>query len=213
MRPVLALLLTGCAWGCSGGRLTLNPITMNLDCVGTGSSATGSFADGTATAPSIAFTTQNTLGFFKQATNVIGVSQDMSFRLADAAGNTILMTPGSTFRTGQVSDGSFAIELKINSEAFVRAALLSSSLKFGDGAGAMDTGFERAGANAMRVGIGASTDDLEVKILRVVNGVEPTCDSTTRGYVVMVQGGAGVADTFRICTKASDDTFGFRALY
>ncbi len=38
-------------------------------------------------------------------------------------------------------------------------------------------------------------------------GTEATCNSTTRGYVVMVQGGAGVADTLRICRKDADRMF------
>lgn len=42
---------------------------------------------------------------------------------------------------------------------------------------------------------------------------EPTCDSTTRGKTTMVQGGAGVADTFRICTKDAADAYGWRALF
>jgi len=212
-RLLTTLLLTGCAWGCAGGRLTFNPATLKMDCIGTGSSAMGSFADGAATAPSIAFTTQNTLGFFKKATNVIGVSQDMALEWADAAGNTIRCTPGVGCATGQVSDGSFSWDLKINSEAFVKASFLSSGFKFGPGTGAMDTGFERAGTNAMRVGIGGSTDDFEVKIIRVQNGVEPACDSTTRGYLAMVQGGAGVADTFRICSKDAADAYAYRALF
>lgn len=45
------------------------------------------------------------------------------------------------------------------------------------------------------------------------NGAEPACDAAARGTLVMVQGGAGVADTFRICTKDSGDLYGFRALF
>lgn len=41
---------------------------------------------------------------------------------------------------------------------------------------------------------------------------EPTCNSSNRGKVTMVQGGAGVADTFRICVKASDDSYYFASI-
>jgi len=42
---------------------------------------------------------------------------------------------------------------------------------------------------------------------------EPTCNSTNRGALVMVQGGVGVADTVRICTKDNADAYAYRALF
>ena len=42
---------------------------------------------------------------------------------------------------------------------------------------------------------------------------EATCASGTRGQVVMVHGGAGVADTFRICRKDAADVYAWTALY
>jgi len=44
-------------------------------------------------------------------------------------------------------------------------------------------------------------------------GTEATCSSSTRGYVVMVQGGAGVADTLRVCRKDAADAYAWTALY
>lgn len=44
------------------------------------------------------------------------------------------------------------------------------------------------------------------------NAAEPTCNSTNRGSVVMVQGAAGVADTFRICGKSAADTYSYVAI-
>jgi len=44
------------------------------------------------------------------------------------------------------------------------------------------------------------------------NGVEGTCDATNRGRVVMVQGGVGVADTYRICSKDAADAYAWRSL-
>jgi len=41
---------------------------------------------------------------------------------------------------------------------------------------------------------------------------EPTCDATTRGQIAFVQGGAAVADTYRICAKNSSDTYAWYAL-
>lgn len=44
------------------------------------------------------------------------------------------------------------------------------------------------------------------------NAAEGTCDSSARGKIVMVQGAAGVADTFRICAKKADNSYGWFAL-
>jgi len=42
---------------------------------------------------------------------------------------------------------------------------------------------------------------------------EPTCNSANRGKLVMVQGGAGVQDTFRICRKDAADAYAYVSLY
>jgi hypothetical protein len=44
-------------------------------------------------------------------------------------------------------------------------------------------------------------------------GTEPACNALTRGRVVMVQGGAGVADTLRVCVKTAVDSYSWTALY
>jgi hypothetical protein len=41
---------------------------------------------------------------------------------------------------------------------------------------------------------------------------EPTCDATTRGQIAFVQGGAGVADTYRICGKSAADTYAWQTI-
>lgn len=45
------------------------------------------------------------------------------------------------------------------------------------------------------------------------NSAEPACSSTIRGTVVLVEGGVGVADTFRVCTKDAADAYAYRALF
>jgi hypothetical protein len=44
-------------------------------------------------------------------------------------------------------------------------------------------------------------------------GTEPACNALTRGRVVMVQGGAGVADRLRVCRKDAVDSYEWTALY
>jgi len=55
--------------------------------------------------------------------------------------------------------------------------------------------------------------DLEVRRIQFNNGSEPTCSASTRGGVIYVAGGAGVADTFRICRKDAADNYAYVALY
>lgn len=62
-----------------------------------------------------------------------------------------------------------------------------------------------------------ASDDADAKITALEHvwtaGTEGTCDASNRGRLVMVQGGAGVADTFRVCSKDAADAYAWRALY
>jgi hypothetical protein len=49
-------------------------------------------------------------------------------------------------------------------------------------------------------------------VVEVQQSSEPTCDATTRGQIAFVQGGATVADTYRVCAKNSSDTYAWYAL-
>lgn len=49
--------------------------------------------------------------------------------------------------------------------------------------------------------------------IQIGGGTEPTCDAGARGTVVMTHGGAGVADTLRICRKDSANNYGWAALF
>jgi hypothetical protein len=62
---------------------------------------------------------------------------------------------------------------------------------------------------------GAATFSSSVQATQFIctNLAEGTCDVTNRGRVVMVQGGAGVADTFRICAKDALNAYAWTALY
>jgi hypothetical protein len=45
------------------------------------------------------------------------------------------------------------------------------------------------------------------------DGAEPACAAGERFHVVAVAGGAGVADTFRVCSKDAADAYAWRALF
>ena len=78
-----------------------------------------------------------------------------------------------------------------------------------EAAATKDLSLSRASANTLQVGDGSANSNgtILARIHTWSNGTEGTCDATLRGQVVMVQGGAGVADTFRICRKDATDTY------
>jgi hypothetical protein len=64
------------------------------------------------------------------------------------------------------------------------------------------TATESGGARAVTVESKASVGARVSTI-----GTQPTCDSTNRGGMWRVEGGAGVADTFEACMKSAADTY------
>ena len=81
--------------------------------------------------------------------------------------------------------------------------------------GTKDLSLSRASANVLQVGDGSANSNgtILARIHTWANGTEGTCDATLRGQVVMVQGGAGVADTFRVCRKDAANAYAWTALY
>jgi hypothetical protein len=80
---------------------------------------------------------------------------------------------------------------------------------------AKDTGIARNAAGVLEVnnGTAGTYRDITFRIAQWRSGTEATCSSSTRGQVVMVQGGAGVADTLRVCRKDNLDAYAWVALY
>jgi hypothetical protein len=81
--------------------------------------------------------------------------------------------------------------------------------------GTKDLSLSRSAAGVLQVGDGGANSNgtILAKIHTWSSGTEGTCSSTLRGQVVMVQGGAGVADTFRVCRKDAADAYAWTALY
>jgi len=55
--------------------------------------------------------------------------------------------------------------------------------------------------------------DVKLRGLQLSTGSKPTCNSTNRGYIWYVAGGAGVADTAEICRKDNLDAYAWTSLY
>jgi len=49
--------------------------------------------------------------------------------------------------------------------------------------------------------------------VQILTGTKPTCDSTKRGYLYHVAGGAGVADTYEACDKDVADVYAWRDIH
>ena len=49
--------------------------------------------------------------------------------------------------------------------------------------------------------------------IQILTGTKPTCDSTKRGYLFRVDGGAGVADTYEACDKDVADVYAWRDIH
>jgi hypothetical protein len=49
--------------------------------------------------------------------------------------------------------------------------------------------------------------------LQLLTEAEPTCEAATRGRINYVAGGAGVADTVRVCVKSAADSYAWTALF
>lgn len=75
--------------------------------------------------------------------------------------------------------------------------------------GAKDLGIKRSSAGVVEVnnGTAGTYRDITFRSAQWRNDAESTCNSSTRGKVTMVQGGAGVADTFRQCEKDASDVY------
>ncbi len=69
-------------------------------------------------------------------------------------------------------------------------------------------GIRQVGANDLNILDGSVQSPRHI----FASGTEPACSSTTRGTMVQVYGGAGVADTIRICGKSAADTYSYQAV-
>lgn len=127
---------------------------------------------------------------------------------------------GSIFGMGISGNVSFLIENQVQDKVIQNA---DGQFGFSSSSAAaeatfrtnFDTGIARSAAGIIRVtdgstGLGylqAGAFDLDD------GGTQPTCDSSTRGYFWMDEGGAGVADSVDVCAKDSGDAYAWRTIY
>ncbi|MCA2970578.1 MAG: hypothetical protein INH43_18830 [Acidobacteriaceae bacterium] len=134
----------------------------------------------------------------------------------NAAGSSLaaIVSDGSAYFQRYFDSGGTIFNL--NATALdVRSAYLFRFSSTTVESGTKDLSLSRASANTLQVGDGGANSNgtIVARIHTWANGTEGTCDATLRGQVVMVQGGAGVADTFRICRKDAANAYAWTALY
>jgi lysophospholipase L1-like esterase len=78
-----------------------------------------------------------------------------------------------------------------------------------------DLGLARSADGIMEINNGTfgTYRDVRLRNVQWTSSTEATCNSTIRGTVTMVQGGAGVADTLRVCRKDAANNYAWTALY
>lgn len=144
---------------------------------------------GTATAPGIAWSADSDgtgTGFYRSAANEVSIALN-------------------GVRAVRIQGSSPCIYGDTNSSFVCLNSSVGSQLRYIDNAVTVDS------ANVTVSGVSLRTT-LGVRLNTSGGGSKPTCDSSIRGMVWYVQGGAGVADTVEICAKAAADTYAWRSM-
>lgn len=159
------------------------------------------------------------------STGKVGMGGIPSVKLHVGVGASTFNYAGVNVTTVASIEGSnaFGTALSILGKAVGANAAASSALYLGNENGEALGGMQYTWATAilgLRAG-GAMRATLDQNGVFAAtqhvwaNAAEGTCDAAAanRGRVTMVQGAAGVADTFRVCSKDAADAYAFRALY
>lgn len=169
-------------------------------------------ADGTESAPSFATSANGNMGMYRAANNTLGWSIGGAERIRLSSNGNLLI--------GTKSEGNYKLDVASSDSSGTmrvydaRATIGVTNLLVKAGAGQSTTDLQQWQANGGTVlARVTSGGDIAFRIATWGSGTEGTCDATTRGQVVMVQGGTGVADTLRVCAKDAADAYAWTALY
>lgn len=184
--------------------------------------------DGTAAAPGIAFSSIPNSGFFLSPTlkhlsiatygdSPLGFTPtSMSLGSAYAIGwGSNVTWYGSAPDLTIFRDAANTLALRNGGTAGVPVPQKFNLYGFCDGA-ACATGYERLEISATSGGSfkltpAAAGTGAPRPVAIGDGGAKPACDATTRGSFWYDAGGAGVADTFEICSKSAADAYAWRS--
>jgi hypothetical protein len=93
-----------------------------------------------------------------------------------------------------------------------RGVSAGTGIRINDSGGVASIGIDTATVPQLGAGSNDFTGAISALELRLLNGSEGTCSSSTRGRMVMVFGGSGAADTVRICSKDAADAYAWLTL-
>jgi hypothetical protein len=129
--------------------------------------------------------------------------------LVDASNAGVLGTAGMKWSVGGVQAPATTFHVE---DTTASTGVTNVLVKAGAGQSTTDLQQWQASGGTVLARV-TSGGDIAFRIATWGSGTEGTCDATTRGQVVMVQGGAGVADTLRICRKDAANAYAWTALY
>jgi len=181
-------------FGSSGVRIR------NLFASGTISGGAFSFANGTAGAPSITFTSATTKGFYLNDANTIGVSGFLGAG-ADATYD-IGLAATKRFRNAYFSGVLAAGAVQVGAGAASASNISLNS--------AVDPGFlaVRLGDDSAYGSLYALQVDVGSVVVDPTYGVaQPACAVGVRGMVFFVAGATGIADQLQVCGRSADSSY------
>jgi len=122
--------------------------------------------------------------------------------------------PANSIPIANVTVTSTVPEITSDDRAFLtnRGVSAGTGISITDSGGVASIGIDTATVPQLGAGSNDFTGSATFLDLQLLNSSEPTCNSTTRGKIVMVQGGAGVADTARLCSKDAAGAYAWRTI-
>lgn len=179
----------------SNGVIIVNPITGALEC--TGKVGTAAYSETFVAKTSVSITAAT----HGMGTTPVGLCYDNSTPAV-----VITQTNGTQFGAIAANgDVSFAWSGSKSGVCLVTALGAGST----GPTGPMGSGFASDDGTTLSVTTGRGVAVGNTVFSAATS--EPTCDSTKRGHIVRVNGGAGVADTYRQCIKLVDDSYAWMA--
>lgn len=144
-------------------------------------------------------------------------------------GTTVAATINGGTSTGRILDvyraatGSDVLGIRVMNTASTVGS--NASIQLAAVAGVLNTpvkitadGIGSSDIDLVFYGVNADASEEKARVLangglKIATGTKPTCDSTYRGTLYYVAGGAGVADTYEVCKKDAGDAYAWASIF
>jgi hypothetical protein len=185
-------------------------------------------SDGTVAAPAIASASEPGTGFYKYTANywafstagavyilwgsggiIVRSTTQIGWSTSPGAGAAdVILVRDAAAILQQGNDAATAVAQTLKGPDSTGATITGASLTLKGGAGT--SGIANGGALILAGGDKSSTGEPGAVAI-ADGGTKPTCDAARRGSIWYDAGGAGVADTFEICSKSAADAYAWRS--